>query len=143
MEYNDTNKYKNAHNNNNNISSAQNFSPYFNYGYKIEQWKIYANKIRSKLDELNEPIKNGKIRLTESYNEMEYLLELPFNFREQGKLYHEDKYENLKLYKPKEPENKRSHLRQTLLLCDSGHRFHEPDIHRNGEQCCLTYKEGR
>ena len=51
MEYNDTNKYKNAHNNNN-ISSAQNFNPYFNYGYNIEQWKIYVNKIRSKFDEL-------------------------------------------------------------------------------------------
>ena len=41
---------------------------------------------------------------------MEYLLEFPSNFGGLGELYHEDKYENLKLYKPKEPENKISHL---------------------------------
>ena len=99
MEYNDTKKYKND------ISSTQNANPYFNYGYNIEQWEIYADKIRSKFDELNEIVKKGKIRLPEPDNEMEYLLVLPSDFGGLGELYHEDKYENLKLYNPKDPEN--------------------------------------
>jgi len=99
MEYNDTEKYKND------ISSTQNANPYFNYGYNIEQWEIYVDKIRSKFDELNEIVKKGKIRLPEPDNEMEYLLALPSDFGGLGELYHEDKYENLKLYNPKDPEN--------------------------------------
>jgi len=99
MEYNDTEKYKND------ISSTQNANPYFNYGYNIEQWKIYVNKLKSKFDELNELVKKGKIRLPEPDNEMEYLLVLPSDFGGLGELYHEDKYENLKLYNPKDPEN--------------------------------------
>ena len=105
MDYNDTNKYEP-----NNISSTQNFiniqnNPFFNYGYNIEQWKIYVDKIRNKFDELNELVKKGKIRLPELNNEMEYLMALPSDFGGLGELYNEDKYENLKLYNPKEPEN--------------------------------------
>ena len=107
MEYNDPKKYEYEPDN---ISSTQNFinfqnNPYFNYGYNIEQWKIYVDKIRSKFDELNELVKKGKIRLPEPNNEMEYLMALPSDFGGLGELYHEDKYENLKFYNPKEPEN--------------------------------------
>ena len=107
MEYNDPKKYEYEPDN---ISSTQNFinfqnNPYFNYGYNIEQWKKYVDKIRSKFDELNELVKKGKIRLPEPNNEMEYLMALPSDFGGLGELYHEDKYENLKFYNPKEPEN--------------------------------------
>ena len=107
MEYNDPKKYEYEPDN---ISSTQNFinfqnNPYFNYGYNIEQWKIYVDKIRSKFDELNELVKKGKIRLPEPNNEMEYLMALPSDFGGLGELYHEDKYENLKFYNPKDQEN--------------------------------------
>ena len=105
MDYKDINQYEP-----NNNSSTQNFinlqnNPFFNYGYNAEQWKLYVNKIRSKFDELNEIVKKGKIRLPEPNNEMEYLMALPSDFGGLGELYDEDKYENLKFYNPKEPEN--------------------------------------
>ena len=104
MDYNDTNKYESNNTSTQNFINMQN-NPYFNYGYNVEQWKIYVNKRKSKFDELNELVKKGKLKLPEPNNEMEYLMALPSDFGGLGELYHEDKYENLKLYNPKEPEN--------------------------------------
>ena len=104
MDYIDTNKYESNNTSTQNFINMQN-NPYFNYGYNVEQWKMYVNKIKSKFDELNELVKKGKLKLPEPNNEMEYLMALPSDFGGLGELYHEDKYENLKLYNPKEPEN--------------------------------------
>jgi hypothetical protein len=109
MDYNDLNninKYEP-----NNSSSTQNIinlknNPYFNYGYNLEKWKIYANKIRNKFDELNELVQKRKIRLPEPSNELEYLMELPSDFGGLGELYDERKYENVNFYDPKMPENR-------------------------------------
>jgi hypothetical protein len=109
MDYNDINninKYEP-----NNSSSNKNFinlknNPYFNYGYNLEKWKMYVNKIRNKFDELNELIKKRKIRLPEPSNEMEYLMALPSDFGGLGELYDEREYENVNFYDPKMPENR-------------------------------------
>ena len=79
---------------------------YLNYGYNFSQWKEYANQIKNKLDELNDLVLKEKIRLPEPDNELEYLMALPSDFGGLGNIYHENKYENLKFYDPKLPENK-------------------------------------
>ena len=109
MDYNDINninKYES-----NNSSSTKNFinltnNPYFNYGYNLEKWKMYANKIRNKFDELNELVQKRKIRLPEPSNELEYLMALPSDFGGLGELYDEREYENVNFYDPKMPENR-------------------------------------
>jgi hypothetical protein len=79
---------------------------YLNYGYNFEQWKEYAEKIRKKFDELNDFVLEGKIKLPEPDNELEYLFALPSDYGGLGNIYNDNKYENLKLYDPKLPENK-------------------------------------
>ena len=109
MDYNDINninKYES-----NNSSSTKNFinltnNPYFNYGYNLEKWKMYANKIRNKFDELNELVQKRKIRLPDPSNELEYLMALPSDFGGLGELYDEREYENVNFYDPKMPENR-------------------------------------
>jgi len=109
MDFNDINninKYES-----NNSSSTQNLinlknNPYFNYGYNLEKWKLYANKIKNKFDELNELVQKRKIRLPDPNNEMEYLMALPSDFGGLGELYDEREYENVKFYEPKMPENR-------------------------------------
>ena len=92
----------NLQNNNNNNTNRQ----YLNYGYNFNQWKKYAKEIRNKYDELNDLVTNGKIRLPEPSNELEYLMALPSDFGGLGNLYNENKYQNVKFYDPKLPENK-------------------------------------
>ena len=87
---------------NNNNSNNE----YLNYGYNFNQWKEYANQIRNKLDELNDLVLKGKIRLPKPDNELEYLMALPSDFGGLGNVYYENKYENVKFYDPKLPENK-------------------------------------
>ena len=91
--------------NNNNINTS-----YLNYGYNFQQWKIYANDIRNKFDELNDLVKNGKIKLPDPSNELEYIMSFPSDYGGLGYLYNEHKYENVKFYDPKKPENKDSNF---------------------------------
>ena len=116
IDYNDTSKYpptntikqKNSQNSfpffNSNIENSN--KDYLNYGYNFEQWKDYAETIRQKFDELNDLVITGKIRLPEPYNELEYLFALPSDYGGLGNLYNENKYENVKFYDPKLPENR-------------------------------------
>ena len=87
---------------------------YLNYGYNFEQWKEYAEKIRKKLDELNDLVLEGKIKLPEPDNELEYLFALPSDYGGLGDIYNDNKYENLKLYDPKLPENKDKSFMKTV-----------------------------
>ena len=48
----------------------------------------------------------GKIRLPEPYNELEYLFALPSDYGGLGNVYNEHKYEKVKFYDPKLPENR-------------------------------------
>ena len=83
---------------------------YLNYGYNLDQWKIYANEIKNKFDELNELVKNGKIRLLEPENELEYLMNFPSDYGGLGRIYNDQNYDNVKFYDPKDttqnPTNK-------------------------------------
>ena len=109
IDYNDINNINKYEPNNSsptqNIINLKN-NPYFNYGYNLEKWKMYANKIRNKFDELNELVQKRKIRLPEPSNELEYLMALPSDFGGLGELYDERKYENVNFYDPKMPENR-------------------------------------
>lgn len=91
----------NLQNNNSNTNKH-----YLNYDYNFNQWKEYAKEIRNKYDELNNLVINGKISLPEPNNELEYLMALPSDFGGLGNLYNENKYQNVKFYDPKLPENK-------------------------------------
>ena len=86
---------------NNNQNAIYN-KDYLNYGYNLEQWKIYATEIKNKFDELNELVKNGKIRLLEPENELEYLMNFPSDYGGLGRLYNDQNYENVKFYDPKD-----------------------------------------
>ena len=109
MDFNDINninKYEPNNSSSTKILINLNNNPYFNYGYNLEKWKMYANKIRNKFDELNELVQKRKIRLPEPSNEMEYLMALPSDFGGLGELYDEREYENVNFYDPKMPENR-------------------------------------
>ena len=82
--------------------SPQMFNKYFNYGYNFEQWKKYVTEIRSKFDELNELVKSKTIILPSPENELEYLMAFPSDYGGLGDIYEDQKYENLKLYDPKD-----------------------------------------
>ena len=82
--------------------SLQMFNKYFNYGYNFEQWKKYVTEIRSKFDELNELVKSKTIILPSPENELEYLMAFPSDYGGLGDIYEDQKYENLKLYDPKD-----------------------------------------
>ena len=82
--------------------SPQMFNKYFNYGYNFEQWKKYVIEIRSKFDELNELVKSKTIILPSPENELEYLMAFPSDYGGLGDIYEDQKYENLKLYDPKD-----------------------------------------
>ena len=129
FDYNDISKYppkisgveeKSLQNNSNfnfpfftsNLNSSN--KDYLNYGYNFEQWKEYAEKIRKKLDELNDLVLEGKIKLPEPDNELEYLFALPSDYGGLGDIYNDNKYENLKLYDPKLPENKDKSFMKTV-----------------------------
>ena len=78
------------------------FNKYFNYGYNFEQWKKYVAEIRSKFDELNELVKSKTIILPSPENELEYLMAFPSDYGGLGDIHEDQKYENLKLYDPKD-----------------------------------------
>ena len=82
--------------------SPQMFNKYFNYGYNFEQWKKYVTEIKSKFDELNELVKSKTIILPSPENELEYLMAFPSDYGGLGDIYEDQKYENLKLYDPKD-----------------------------------------
>jgi hypothetical protein len=82
--------------------SSQIFNKYFNYGYNFEQWKKYVTEIRSKFDELNELVKSKTIILPSPENELEYLMAFPSDYGGLGDIHEDQKYENLKLYDPKD-----------------------------------------
>ena len=124
IDYNNTSIYPPKDNKNNNELSTHNFNTfkfpfpffnfqnnnidneYLNYGYNFNQWKEYANSIKNKLDELNDLVLKGKIKLPEPDNELEYLMALPSDFGGLGNIYNDHKYENVKFYDPNLPENK-------------------------------------
>ena len=60
---------------------------YFNYGYNEEQWINYSEKIKSKFDKLVNLVKNGKKKLPNSKNELNYLMEFPSDFGGLGEVY--------------------------------------------------------
>ena len=82
--------------------SPQMLNKYFNYGYNFEQWKKYVTEIRSKFDELNELVKSKTIILPSPENELEYLMAFPSDYGGLGDIYEDQKYENLKLFDPKD-----------------------------------------
>jgi len=82
--------------------NPQMFNKYFNYGYNFEQWKKYVTEIRSKFDELNELVKSKTIILPSPENELEYLMAFPSDYGGLGDIHEDQKYENLKLYDPKD-----------------------------------------
>jgi hypothetical protein len=82
--------------------NPQMFNKYFNYGYNFEQWKKYVAEIRSKFDELNELVKSKTIILPSPENELEYLMAFPSDYGGLGDIHEDQKYENLKLYDPKD-----------------------------------------
>ena len=90
---------------NNNQNSIYN-KDYLNYGYNLEQWKIYATEIKNKFDELNDLVKNGKIRLLDPENELEYLMNFPSDYGGLGRIYNDQNYENVKFYDPKDTKQK-------------------------------------
>ena len=105
LDYTDTTKEPfNAFNQNQQqqAQSPQMFNKYFNYGYNFEQWKKYVTEIRSKFDELNELVKSKTIILPSPENELEYLMAFPSDYGGLGDIYEDQKYENLKLYDPKD-----------------------------------------
>jgi hypothetical protein len=86
----------------NNNQNNSTLSKYLNYGYNFEQWKVYVKDIRKKLDELNELVKSGKIRLPDPENELEYLFAFPSDFGGLGNVQNDQNYENVKFYDPKD-----------------------------------------
>ena len=90
---------------NNNQNAIYN-KDYLNYGYNLEQWKIYATEIKNKFDELNDLVKNGKIRLLDPENELEYLMNFPSDYGGLGRIYNDQNYENVKFYDPKDTKQK-------------------------------------
>ena len=86
-----------AYNHKNNV-----LSKYLNYEYNFDQWKAYVNEIKSKFDELNDLVKDGKIRLPEPDNELEYLMAFPSDYGGLGKVQNDQNYENVKFYDPKD-----------------------------------------
>ena len=75
---------------------------YLNYDYNFDQWKAYVNEIKAKFDELNDLVKDGKIRLPEPDNELEYLMAFPSDYGGLGKVQNDQNYENVKFYDPKD-----------------------------------------
>ena len=99
--------------------SPQMFNKYFNYGYNFEQWKKYVTEIRSKFDELNELVKSKTIILPSPENELEYLMAFPSDYGGLGDIYEDQKYENLKLYDPKDTsKNKENKSFMDLIKFD-------------------------
>ena len=84
-------------NKNNNV-----LNKYLNYEYNFDQWKAYVNDIKAKFDELNDLVKEGKIRLPEPDNELEYLLAFPSDYGGLGNVQNDQNYENVKFYDPKD-----------------------------------------
>ena len=82
---------------NNNI-----LNKYLNYEYNFDQWKAYVNEIKAKFDELNDLVKDGKIRLPEPDNELEYLMAFPSDYGGLGNMQNDQNYENVKFYDPKD-----------------------------------------
>ena len=79
---------------------------YFNYGYNEEQWINYSEKIKSKFDELVNLVKNGKKKLPNSKNELNYLMEFPSDFGGLGEVYDDQQYEEVNLFDNKTPIDK-------------------------------------
>lgn len=104
LDYTDTTKepFNIFNQNQQQAQSPQMFNKYFNYGYNFEQWKKYVTEIRSKFDELNELVKSKTIILPSPENELEYLMAFPSDYGGLGDIYEDQKYENLKLYDPKD-----------------------------------------
>ena len=104
LDYTDTTKepFNTFNQNQQQAQSPQMFNKYFNYGYNFEQWKKYVTEIRSKFDELNELVKSKTIILPSPENELEYLMAFPSDYGGLGDIYEDQKYENLKLYDPKD-----------------------------------------
>ena len=75
---------------------------YLNYEYNFDQWKAYVNEIKAKFDELNDLVKDGKIRLPEPDNELEYLMAFPSDYGGLGNVQNDQNYENVKFYDPKD-----------------------------------------
>ena len=99
--------------------NPQIFNKYFNYGYNFEQWKKYVTEIRSKFDELNELVKSKTIILPSPENELEYLMAFPSDYGGLGDIYEDQKYENLKLYDPKDTsKNKENKSFMDLIKFD-------------------------
>lgn len=91
-------------------------NPYLNYGYNYNQWKEYANSIKNKFDELNDLTLKGKIKLPEPDNELQYLMALPSDFGGLGNIYHDDKFENVKFYDSRLPENANKHFMSQVKI---------------------------
>ena len=91
-----TGKFMNNNKNNNVLNK------YLNYEYNFDQWKAYVKEIKAKFDELNDLVKDGKIRLPEPDNELEYLMAFPSDYGGLGNVQNDQNYENVKFYDPKD-----------------------------------------
>lgn len=78
-------------------------SKYFNYNFNFEKWSEFCRKIRLKFDDLNNKVKDGSIILPENPldNKLEYLMNFPSDYGGLGKLFDEQKYNNLFLFDKK------------------------------------------
>ena len=96
---------------------------YINYGYSLEQWKVYANEIKNKFDELNELVKNGKIRLPEPDNELEYIMNFPSDYGGLGRVHNDQNYENVKFYDPKDSQNGNKSFMSLIKFDEKDHQI--------------------